>query len=82
MKEKKFISFIIFFILVQPFLDVTIYFLDKVLYIDIPLISFIRPLIAIGIYIYLLFSSQISTKEKKFSFVYLLLYAIYLILKF
>ena len=54
MKEKKFISFIIFFILVQPFLDVTIYFLDKVLYIDIPLISFIRPLIAIGIYIFVI----------------------------
>ena len=80
MINKKFISFIIFFILIQPFFDVTIYLLDKVLFIELPFISLIRPFIAIGIYIFLLFNSKVSTKEKKISFAYLLIYAMYLIL--
>ena len=80
MINKKFISFIIFFILIQPFFDVTLYLLDKVLFIELPFISLIRPFIAIGIYIFLLFNSKVSTKAKKISFAYLLIYAMYLIL--
>ena len=76
MENKKIIKFLTFFILIQPFFDVFIYFTNKVIEIDIPFISFLRPLIAIGIYVYLLFNNKVSSKEKKISFIYLVIYAI------
>lgn len=80
MNNKKLIKFLTIFILIQPFFDVFVYFTNKVLEIDIPFISFLRPLIAIGIYTYLLFNNKVNTKDKKISFIYLVIYAIYCIL--
>lgn len=80
MENKKMINILTFFILIQPFFDVFIYFTNKVVEIDIPFISFLRPFIAIGIYIYLLFDNKLNSKEKKISFIYLVIYAIYCVL--
>ena len=55
MKENKFIKLLTIFIVVQPFFDVFVYFMDKIFNINIPFISFIRPIVAISIYLYLLF---------------------------
>ena len=80
MKTDKFTKLLILFIILQPLYDIFIYFLNNVINFDLPFISFVRPLISIGIYLYLLFSYKISTKEKLISFIYLSIYGIYCIL--
>lgn len=80
MKENKFIKLLTIFIVVQPFFDVFVYFMDKIFNINIPFISFIRPIVAISIYLYLLFNIKVTNKEKKISFSFLIIYAIYCVI--
>ena len=77
MENKKFVKLLTIFIIIQPFFDIFIYFVNRVLEINFPLISLIRPAFAIGIYLYLLFNNKVSSKAKKFSFLYLLVYSVY-----
>lgn len=79
MKNKKFVTFLTTFIIVQPLFDVCIYLLNNVLNVSFPFVSLIRPLIAITIYVLLVFNKDVSDKAKKISFVYLFLYFIYCI---
>lgn len=80
MKNSKFMKLLMIFIIVQPFFDVFVYFLDKVINVDVPFISFIRPIISICIYLYLLFNVKVTNKQKKFSFAFLVTYAVYCII--
>ena len=80
MKNSKFMKLLMIFIIVQPFFDVFVYFLDKVINVDVPFISFIRPIISICIYLYLLFNVKVTNKQKKFSFAFLFTYAVYCII--
>lgn len=77
MEHKKIVKLLMAFIILQPFFDVFVYFLNRILEVDFPLISLIRPMFAIGIYIYLLFSFEINSKLKKISFIYMSIYAVY-----
>ena len=79
-KNDKFIKLLMIFIMIQPFFDVFVYFMDKVLNINVPFISFIRPIISISIYFYLLFNVKITNKQKKTSFAFLVVYAVYCII--
>jgi len=67
------------FIIIQPIYDAFIYFLNFH-NINIPIIPFIRPFIAITIYIYLLFNNKVSCKEKVISLSYLIIYGVYSVL--
>ena len=44
-KNDKFIKLLMIFIMIQPFFDVFVYFMDKVLNINVPFISFISSFI-------------------------------------
>ena len=79
MKNNKLVKFLTLFIIIQPFYDIFIYFTNKVLNFNIPFISFIRPIIAIGIYLYLFFSYKVNKKEKIATFTYFIMYAIFCI---
>lgn len=68
------------FIIIQPFFDVFVYYIDKVANINLPFISVIRPIISIGIYLYLLFNDKVTNKQKKFSFAFLAVYGVYSII--
>ena len=78
--HKRFINFLIIFILIQPIFDISIYFLNRVIGIETLLTSIIRPLIAAFIYIYLLFNHKVSSKAKAISFIYLSIYGIFCLL--
>ena len=80
MYNKKIFNAIMTFIIVQPLFDSFIYLINKVLFINIPLLSFIRPIIAILIYLYLLSNANIEKKTKKTTFIYLCIYGVYSIL--
>lgn len=80
MENKKIIKLITFLIIIQPIFDVLIYFTNRVLSINTLLISLIRPSIATVIYIMLLFNVNVNVKDKKKTFIYLIIYAIYCIL--
>lgn len=79
MEHKKIdlFSILIILILMQPFFDILIYFVNNVQKLDIYFLSFIRPLISIITYIILLFSYRVSKQVKKFSFIYLIIYALF-----
>lgn len=76
MEKKKLVNFIMCFILIQPIYDVFIYFLNE-FNINFPMISVIRPLVMIALYVYLLFDFEIKTKDKVISFGYLAVYGIF-----
>ena len=78
--HKKFINFLIIFILVQPIFDISVYFLNRVFEIETLATSIIRPLIAAGMYIYLLFNHKVSAKAKAISFAYLFAYGVFCLL--
>ena len=74
MEDKKSLNVLAALIIAQPIYDIVIYLLNNILNINIPFISFIRPLIAIFTYLYLLFSLRVLNSHKKYPFIYLSIY--------
>ena len=79
MKNKTLITILTAFIITQPLFDIFVYLLNNVLNVNLTFISFIRPLVAVSIYIMLLFNFKVTDRQKKITFVYLVIYAVYCI---
>jgi len=76
--EKKRINNLLYgLIIFQPIFDVLIYFLRIKFGFDSIILSCVRPLLALILYIFVLINNKTSKKEKIYSFIFLLIYFIY-----
>lgn len=78
--EDNLIKIFCIFIMVQPIFDVFIYWLKEIAGVNSSIISIIRPLFAIILYVGILISNKVDKKQKYCSFIYLLIYSIYCLL--
>lgn len=80
MSNKKLTNVVCAFMMLQPLLDVFIYLINEVLGMSMGITSIVRPIFAISLFVYLLFSDKKNNKLKKFFFLYLSIYAIFIVL--
>lgn len=82
MKSKKInlVNILTLLIVIQPFFDIFVYFINNNFEFNLSVISFVRPIISIVTYIILLFNYNISKNKKKYSFIYLCMYITFCLL--
>lgn len=80
MSNKKLTNVVCAFMMLQPLLDVFIYLINEVLGMSMGITSIVRPIFAISLFVYLLFSDKKNNKLKIFFFLYLSIYAIFIVL--
>ena len=74
------VNLIIIFTLIQPLFDILVYFLRVRFNFDSIIISCVRPLFCLCIYVLILFDKRLYKKQKVFSIVYLAIYSAFCIL--